>query len=92
MRVLYYDTVRQPEAEQMYRAQYVDLNTLLHEADFVSLHTTLSQETHHLIDDARLKVMKPGGILINTARGPIVDPKALYRALSSGTIAYAALM
>jgi glyoxylate reductase len=91
MRILYFDTRRQSEAEQKYRAQYVDLNTLLREADFVSLHTDLSQETYHFIDDARLKLMKPTGILINTARGPVVDPAALYRALSSGTIAYAAL-
>jgi glyoxylate reductase len=91
MRILYFDTRRKPEAEQKYRAQYVDLNTLLREADFVSLHTDLSQETYHFMDDARLKIMKPSGILINTARGPVVDPEALYRALSSGTIAYAAL-
>jgi glyoxylate reductase len=57
----------------------------------VSLHTVLSKETYHLMDDAHLKLMKPSGILINTARGPVVDPAALYRALSSGTIAYAAL-
>jgi glyoxylate reductase len=91
MRILYYSTNRHPEAEQKYGAQFVDLNTLLSEADFVSLHTILSPETYHLINDARLKMMKPGGVLINTARGPVVDPAALYRALSSGTIAYAAL-
>jgi glyoxylate reductase len=91
MRILYFDTKRHTEAEQKYQAQYADLNSLLHEADFVSLHTTLSQGTYHLMDDARLKMMKPSGVLINTARGPVVDPQALYRALSTGTIAYAAL-
>jgi glyoxylate reductase len=91
MRILYFDTQRYPEAEQKYGAYYTDLNTLLRESDFVSLHTVLSQETYHLMDDARLKLMKPSGILINTSRGPVVDPAALYRALSSGTIAYAAL-
>jgi glyoxylate reductase len=91
MRILYYSTNRHPEAEQKYGAQFVDLNTLLREADFVSLHTILSQETTHLIDDARLKMMKRSSVLINTARGPVVDPAALYRALSSRTIAYAAL-
>jgi glyoxylate reductase len=91
MRILYFDTQRYPEAEQKYGARYVDLNTLLRESDFVSLHTVLSQETYHLMDDERLKAMKPSGILINTSRGPVVDPAALYRALSSGTIAYAAL-
>jgi glyoxylate reductase len=91
MRILYFSRNRHPEAEQLYGAQNVDLDTLLRESDFVSLHTTLSPETHHLMDDARLKRMKSGGILINTARGPVVDPAALYRALHSGTIAYAAL-
>jgi glyoxylate reductase len=91
MRILYFDTQRYLEAEQKYGAHYVDLNTLLHEADFVTLHTVLSQETYHLMDDERLQMMKPSGILINTARGPVVDPAALYRALSTGTIAYAAL-
>ncbi len=91
MRILYFDTQRYPEAEQKYGAHFVELETLLRESDFVSLHTVLSKETYHLMDDARLKLMKPSGILINTSRGPVVDPAALYRALSSGTIAYAAL-
>ncbi len=91
MRILYYDRRHHSEAEQKYGAQFVDLDTLLSESDFVSLHTVLSEETYHLIDDAHLKTMKPSGILINTARGPVVDSMALYRALSSGTIAGAAL-
>lgn len=91
MRILCFDTRRSPEAEARYHVQYVELDTLLRESDFVSLHTTLSQETRHLMDDERLKIMKPSGILINTARGPVVDPAALYRALSGGVIAYAAL-
>jgi len=91
MRILCYGRRRHLESEQKYKAQFVDLNTLLGESDFVSLHTDLSEETHHLIDDARLKTMKSSAILINTARGAVVDPMALYRALSSGTIAYAAL-
>ncbi|HTP09555.1 MAG TPA: D-glycerate dehydrogenase, partial [Anaerolineae bacterium] len=91
MRLLYFDTQRYPDAEAKYNAQRVDLNTLLRESDFVSLHTVLTQETYHLMDDEHLKMMKPSGILINTARGPVVDPAALYRALSNGTIAYAAL-
>lgn len=91
MRILYYDTQRYPEAEQKYGAQFVDRDTLLRESDFVTLHTVLSPETYHLMDDARLKMMKPSGILINTSRGPVVDPAALYRALRNGVIAYAAL-
>lgn len=91
MHILYYSRRRHPEADEKYHAQYVDLDTLLREADFVSLHTNLTQETHHLMDDTRFSTMKPGGILINTARGPVVNTEALYRALSSGTIAYAAI-
>jgi len=91
MRLLYFDVQRYPEAEQKYGARFAELDTLLRESDFVSLHTVLSTETYHLMDDVRLKLMKPSGILINTSRGPVVDPAALYRALSSGTIAYAAL-
>ncbi len=91
MHILYFDTQRYPTAEQKYGAQYADLNTLLRESDFVTLHTVLSEDTYHLMDDERLKMMKPSGILINTARGPVVDPAALYRALAHGTIAYAAL-
>ena len=91
MRVLYFDPKRQPEAEQACRAEYAGLDTVLKEADFLSIHTVLSKETYHYFDDAKLKLMKPSAVLINTSRGPVVDPAALYRALSTGTIAYAAL-
>jgi glyoxylate reductase len=91
MRILYFDSKIHPEAEPQYGAQFADLNTLLEESDFVSLHTVLSEETYHLVNEARLRKMKPSGILINTARGPVVDPNALYRALHARTIAYAAL-
>ena len=69
----------------------VDLDTLLERSDFVSLHCPLTPETHHLIDDAALSRMRSSAILINTARGPIVDHDALRRALSAGEIAGAAL-
>ncbi len=91
MRVIYYAPKRHPEAEQACPAEYADLDTVLREADFLSIHTTLSKDTYHYFDDAKLKLMKPSAILINTSRGPVVDPAALYRALSTGTIAYAAL-
>jgi glyoxylate reductase len=91
MRILYFDKGRKTEAEQDCGAHFAEMDELLRESDFVTLHTDLSQETCHLMNDERLKMMKPSGILINTARGPVIDPKALYRALSSGTIAYAAL-
>src|SRR5207244_3550186 len=73
------------------RATYADKETVLRESDFVSVHTPLLPETRHYIDDAALKMMKPSAILINAARGPIVDEAALVRALTTGTIAGAGL-
>jgi glyoxylate reductase len=64
---------------------------LLEQADFVSLHCPLTEQTRHLIDETALSLMKPTAILINTARGPIVDPRALARALRAGVIGGAAL-
>ena len=69
----------------------VPLTTLLERSDFVSLHCPLTPETHHLIDDAALSRMRSSAILVNTARGPIVDHDALRRALIAGEIAGAAL-
>lgn len=92
MRVIYYD----PYCDAA-KAPFVgvglrcDLEALLAEADFVSLHVPLTADTYHLIDAAALARMKPTAILINTSRGPVVDPDALYDALLSGQIAYAAL-
>jgi glyoxylate reductase len=67
------------------------LGAVLERSDFVSLHLPLTPDTYHLIDDAALSRMKPGAILVNTARGPIVDHDALRRALMAGEIAGAAL-
>ena len=72
-------------------ATRVDFETLLRESDFVSLHTPLTPETYHLIDSRALALMKPSAILINTARGPVVDPGALYQALKAQRIFAAAL-
>ena len=68
-----------------------DLETLLREADFVSLHTPLTAETRQMIGAAQLRLMKPTAILINTARGGLVDQDALAAALAGGTIAAAGL-
>ncbi len=91
MRVLYYDVVRREDVEEEYSVEYTDMDRLLGESDFVSVHTNLTPETYHLIDDDILSKMKSNAILVNAARGPVVDPKALYRALNEGKIAGAAL-
>ena len=91
MRVLAYDPRPDEEAAASIGVELLDLEALLRESDFVSLHTPLTEETYHMIGERELKLMKPTAILINTARGPVVDPKALYRALKEGWIARAAL-
>jgi glyoxylate reductase len=89
--MLYHNRRPSPVAAADVRATYVDLDTLLAESDFVSIHTPLTPETKHLINAARLQQMKPTATLINTARGEIVDQEALITALRDGTIAYAGL-
>ncbi len=92
MRVLYFDEYRQtPEREKELGVQYVDLDTLLSESDFVSLHTPLTPETRHLMNKQRLGRMKSSAYLVNTSRGPCVDEAALAEALREGVIAGAAL-
>jgi glyoxylate reductase len=87
MKVIYYDAYRRQDLEQQYGYEFRDsVEAVLREADFVSLHTPLMEETHHLMNAERLKLMKPTAILINSSRGPVVDPKALYDALKDGTI------
>lgn len=72
-------------------AEKRSLDDLLRESDFVSLHMPYKPETHHLIGARELSLMKPSAVLVNTARGGVVDPMALYEALKGGRIAYAAL-
>ena len=85
MRVLYDDlNPASPEDEATLHATRVDMETLLAESDFVSLHTNLTPETRHLMNAAAFARMKPGAILVNTSRGPVVDQAALYDALASG--------
>jgi glyoxylate reductase len=71
--------------------EFADLEQLLQQSDFVTIHTPLCEETYHLVSDRQFALMKPTAILINTARGGIVDPDALYHALSSRQIAGAAI-
>ena len=87
MRVIYYS----PNAKPAYNAQSVDLDTLLRESDFVSLHVPLKPETKHLVNDEFLAKMKPNAILVNTTRGGVLDQNALYTALKSNQIFAAAL-
>lgn len=89
MKLVYYSRSRKPDLEARYGLEYADLPTLLATADFVSLHTALTPDTRHLIGEAELRMMKSTAILINAARGPVVDAKALYTALKEKWI-YAA--
>ena len=91
MRVLAYNPNLTAEEAAEAGAQAVDLDTLLAESDFVSIHAPLNDDTRHMINRAALAKMKQSAILINTARGPIVDQQALYEALNRGDIAHAAL-
>ena len=92
MRILYCARSRKPEAElEPINATQVTLEQGLREADVVSLHCPLTEETHHLIDETRLDMMKPESILVNTARGPVIDEAALAVALQRGTIHAAGL-
>ncbi|MFQ5489227.1 MAG: 2-hydroxyacid dehydrogenase [Phycisphaerae bacterium] len=90
MQVLYVGRADCPELNRI-GAVRVDLETCLSQSDFVSLHVPLNATTHHLIGPAQLALMKPSAILINTARGPVVDQDALIQALQSGLIAGAGL-
>ncbi len=92
MKVLYNDLKPNPEFEKQFAAQFVEkLDEMLPLCDFVSIHLPLSDSTKHLINEARLRIMKRSAYLVNTSRGPIVDEKALAMALSKGVIKGAAL-
>ncbi len=90
MQVLYTDVERKSYDREV-NATYVDLDTVLRESDILSLHTFLDQGSRHLIDEPQLKEMKRTAYLINTSRGPVVNEKALVKALRNGTIAGAGL-
>ena len=90
-KVIYYDAIRRPDLEKELGIEFRDLRTLLAESDFITVHAPLIPETYHLIGEEQFKIMKRTAILVNTSRGPIVDPNALYNALRNRQIAYAAL-
>ncbi|WP_069650052.1 2-hydroxyacid dehydrogenase [Caloranaerobacter ferrireducens] len=86
MKILYHNRKRDEEMEKMFNAKWVDKDTLLKESDFISLHVPLTKETYHMIGEREFKLMKETAILINTARGPVVDEKALVKALKEKEI------
>ena len=86
MEILYVSGHPNKVLEKELNAKKVDLSQLLKESDFVSLHVPLTDKTHHLIGEKELKMMKKTAILINTSRGPVVDEKALVKALKENWI------
>ncbi len=91
MRILYYSRKRKKEFEKETGAKFVSLEELLKEADFITIHTPLTEETRHLIGKREFEIMKDGAVLINTARGEVVDEKAMIEALNSGKLFAAGL-
>ena len=91
MKILAYDPYVSPKIMQELGVQSVELEELLKQSDFISLHCPFTRETHHLIGEEELRMMRPEAILINTSRGSVVDERALYRALKEGWIAGAGL-
>ena len=91
LRLVYWEPTDSPENEAQTGARYVSFDELLSTSDFVTLHCPLNESTRGLIGESALRKMKPTAILINAARGPVVDTPALTRALSEGWIASAAL-
>lgn len=91
MKVLYYDVARRQDLENELNIEYVGIEELLQRADFVTINVPLLKSTYHLINEEKLKLMKKTAILINNARGPVIDEKALYEALREGVIAGAGL-
>jgi len=91
MKILYYDVVRSPFEKELGIEYVPDLHKMLGMADYVTIHVPLNNETRHLIGAREFAAMKPTAILVNTARGGLVDPKALYEALKSKKIHAAAI-
>ncbi|MEM4312149.1 MAG: hydroxyacid dehydrogenase [Nitrososphaerales archaeon] len=91
VKILAYDPYVLKEKALLLDVELVDLPTLLRESDIISIHAVLTQETRRMISEKQLRMMKKSAFIINTARGPIIDEEALYRALKEGWIAGAAL-
>jgi D-3-phosphoglycerate dehydrogenase len=91
MEVVYYDIVRKEDLEKRIGVKYVSFEDLLRSSDIISIHVTLTPLTRHMIGDKEFAMMKDGAFLVNTARGSIVDERALYRALSTEKLGGAGL-
>jgi len=91
MEILYYDQYRNESVEEELGARYLELDDLLRESDFVSIHTPLTPETRHLISERELDIMQPTSVLVNASRGPVVDEAALADALAERRIFAAGL-
>lgn len=91
MRILYYDLLPSPDKAQRWKAEYVQLDELLQNSDFVTLHVPLDERTRDLMDARRIRQMKPSAFLINTARGGIVNESDLAAALTERRLAGAAV-
>jgi len=91
MRVIYYSLSRKESAEKEYQAKFVEFDELLALSDFISIHVPLSEKTQHMFSSEEFKKMKHTAILINTARGPVVEEAALVEAIKAGQIRGASL-
>lgn len=91
MKILYYDTVRHPSLEEKLNLEYVNLEGLLKNSDYVTLHVPLLKQTYHLLGERELSMMKSTAYLVNASRGAVIDEKALIKALRRRKIAGAAL-
>jgi len=91
MRIIYHNRRRRPDVEERLGASWVTLDELLRKSDILSIHLPLTRETRHIIGERELRMMKPTAVLVNTARGAVVDIDALTKALKEGWIAAAGL-
>ncbi|MFX1514136.1 MAG: 2-hydroxyacid dehydrogenase, partial [Promethearchaeota archaeon] len=91
LNIFYYSRSRKEHIEKEHGLKYVELQALLSEADFVTVHVPYTPQTHHLIGESELAIMKKSSFLINTSRGKVIDETALIKALETKTVAGAAL-
>lgn len=91
MNILCYDTYKDEEFAQETGAKYVDFDTIVKEADFITIHSPLNEETKNMFNDETFHKMKNKAVIVNTARGGIIDEAALYEALNNGEIGAAGL-